>query len=419
MSRFSATVRSEKMRRSSGTKPSPRRAISNALRWEMSSPRKWTVPLRCGISAISALSVVDFPAPLRPISATTSPRSTWNESSNKICAAPYHALSASTSSIAAFMVAPRHGLKRAAGSEIDLLHLRVVANSRRIAVGDHHTAGENDDAVGIGEYQVHRMFGEKHRNPALHHQSLHQGDQLVAFARRHAGGRLIHEKQARLVGKRDGELDALDVAIGKLLASTSGGGSHAHLVEQRNGPLVMARRKGRTEPKDLPVVAYECHLHVLGDRHRAEGGGDLKGAADAEAPDLARLETDDAAIGKFDVAMIGRELPIDHVEAGRFPGAVWPDQRQELAFADLEADILDGVHAAERLRQIAHAEHAHAGFLRAAARLLSAPTMPPGNTSTSSRITAPSSPRQKVVWRMRLSCSTVNTAAPTIGPVRD
>ena len=111
MSRFSATVRSEKMRRSSGTKPSPRRAISNGLSWEMFSPRKRTVPLRCGISAISALNVVDLPAPLRPMSATTSPRPTWKDSSNRICAAPYHALRFSTSSmaalIAALMAAPR------------------------------------------------------------------------------------------------------------------------------------------------------------------------------------------------------------------------------------------------------------------------------------------------------------------------
>ena len=55
---------------------------------------------------------------------------------------------------------------------------------------------------------------------------------------------------------------------------------------------------------------------------------------------------------------------------------------------------------------------------RAPSRLLSAPTMPPGNTSTSSRMTAPSRPRQNVVWRMTLSCRTVNSAAPTIGPVR-
>ena len=64
------------MRRSSGTKPSPRRAISNGLSFEMSSPQKRTRAGARAISAISALIVVDLPAPLRPISATTSPRPT-------------------------------------------------------------------------------------------------------------------------------------------------------------------------------------------------------------------------------------------------------------------------------------------------------------------------------------------------------
>src|SRR5437660_1422034 len=180
----------------------------------------------------------------------------------------------------------------------------------------------------------------------------------------------------------------------------------------------MARRQRRAEPEDLPVMADQRHLDVLGMRHRAEGGCDLEGAADAEAPDVARLEADEAALGKFDVAVIRRDLPVDHVEAGRFARAIRADQRQKFALADIEADVLDGVQAAKSLREVADAQHAHAPFLRAAIRLLSAPTMPPGKTSTSSRITAPRSPRQNAVWRMTLSCRTMKTAAPTLGPVR-
>ena len=82
------------MRRSSGTKPRPRRAISNGLSCEISSPRKRRFRRAGAISPISALIVVDLPAPLRPISATTSPRPTWNDGSNRICAAPYQALEA-------------------------------------------------------------------------------------------------------------------------------------------------------------------------------------------------------------------------------------------------------------------------------------------------------------------------------------
>ncbi len=262
------------------------------------------------------------------------------------------------------------------------------------------------------------MFREQDRNPALDHQPLHQADQVVALARCHAGGWFVHQQQARLVGERDGELDALHVAVGKLFARALGRGRHADLVEELDRSAAMTGRQCRAEAEDLAVVARQRHLDVLGHGHRTEGRRHLKGASDAEPPNVARLESDDAAIGEFDIAAIGRELPVDHVETGRFPRPVGADQRQELAFADVEADVLDRVHAAESLRQVANAEHAHAGFLRAATRLLSAPTMPPGNTSTNIRITAPSRPRQNAVWRMTLSCRTVKTAAPTIGPVR-
>src|SRR6266536_357988 len=75
-SRFSTTVRSEKIRRSSGVKPSPRRAIRYASSRDMSRPLKRTPPSRRASSPIMAFMVVDLPAPLRPMSATTSPRST-------------------------------------------------------------------------------------------------------------------------------------------------------------------------------------------------------------------------------------------------------------------------------------------------------------------------------------------------------
>src|SRR5262245_5723662 len=310
------------------------------------------------------------------------------------------------------------GPESAAGTEIDLLHLHIVADRLGVAVGDQHAAREHDDAVGIGEHHIHRVLGEQHRDPALDHQPLHQRDQLVALARRHPGGGLVHQEEARVVGERDGKLDPLHVAVGELLAGALGGVRHADLVEQLDRARAMAAGERRAETEDLAVVADQRHLHVLGHGHRAEGRRHLEGTADAEAPDVARMQADDAAAGQGDVAAVGRELPVDHVEAGRLAGAVWADQRQELAVAQLEADVLDGVHAAERLGQVAHGEDAHAGFLRAASRLLSAPTMPPGNTSTSSRITRPSKPRQNAVWRMMLSCSTVKTAAPTIGPVK-
>ena len=99
-SRFSNTERSVNTRRSSGTKPRPRRAARCGSLADKSWPMKRVCPLRRTMP-ITAFSVVDLPAPLRPISATTSPRATFRLTSYRICAAPYQAHRLRVSSSAA------------------------------------------------------------------------------------------------------------------------------------------------------------------------------------------------------------------------------------------------------------------------------------------------------------------------------
>ena len=161
-------------------------------------------------------------------------------------AAPYQALRLRPRAWLAHGAAPSQGAagKRLAGAEIDLAHLGVVADRGGVAVGDQPAARQHDDAVGEGEHHVHRMLGEQHRDLALDHQPLDQCDELVALARAHAGGRLVHQQQARLVGERDGEFDALDVAIGELAARPVGGLAHADLREQ----IERARRGAARRP---------------------------------------------------------------------------------------------------------------------------------------------------------------------------
>ena len=55
-----------------------------------------------------------------------------------------------------------------------------------------------------------------------------------------------------------------------------------------------------------------------------------------------------------DLAGVGRELAVDDVEAGRLAGAVGPDQGEEFAAPDVEADLVDGAHAAKGFRQRAN-----------------------------------------------------------------
>src|SRR5262249_49419237 len=149
----------------------------------------------------------------------------------------------------------------------------------------------------------------------------------------------------------------------------------------------------------------------------AEGGGDLERAADAEAPDRARQQADDAAPREAHVTAVGRKLAVDHIEAGRLAGAIGPDERQELASSHREADLPHRMDAAERLRQRRDLEHAHAVPPRSLTRLATAPTMPLGKARTRMRMMPPRSARQYSVWRMIVSCSHAKTLAPTIGPL--
>jgi hypothetical protein len=140
-----------------------------------------------------AFMVVDLPAPLRPISATTSPRRPRSQVKQDLRGAVP----------GAEPVDREHGViassarcsRSLAGAEIDFLHLRDVADRCGVAVGDQPAARQHDDAIGEGEHHIHRMLGEQHRDAALDDEALHQRDQIVALARRHAGGRLVHQQQ--------------------------------------------------------------------------------------------------------------------------------------------------------------------------------------------------------------------------------
>src|SRR4249919_1956615 len=293
----------------------------------------------------------------------------------------------------------------------------MIADGGRVSVRNQAAARQHDDTVRESEHDVHRMLGEQHRNLPLHDQLLDQRDQIVAFARRHASGRLVHQQEARLVGERDGQLDALDIAIGKLTAGPLGRLAHPDLIEEPERAIAMHLRSRAPEPIGLVPVRDQRHLHIFDDGHRAERGSDLKGPAYAEPPYSTRLKACDVAALEQNFTGIGRELPIDHVEAGRLARAVGPDHREKFARCDIKADIVDGMHAAECLGQGADGEHAH-GFIPALRQIDErAPTMPCGKASTRSRMMMPSRARQYSVWRITVSCSVVKTEAPTIGPV--
>ena len=119
-------------------------------------------------------------------------------------------------------------------------------------------------------------------------------------------------------------------------------------------------------------------------------------------------------------AGVGRELAVQHVEAGGLARAVGADQRQQLAGVDGEGDVGDRLHAAERLVQARRpaAPRVMRGSRQRASSALRPPTRPCGKTQHDQQ------DHQRRARRARTRCarasasrSQVKIAAPTTGPV--
>ena len=139
------------------------------------------------------------------------------------------------------------------------------------------------------------------------------------------------------------------------------------------------------EPDDLEVLArpprgpppsgradaaeHDRHRDVVPHRHRRERPRDLVGAGDA------RRGRSGAAAGRRCPARRSRmraarrpQRAGQQVDQRRLAGAVRPDQADELALVDREADVLQRVHAAEVAGHVAHSTRRRpAGRSRAAA----------------------------------------------------
>ena len=266
------------------------------------------------------------------------------------------------------------------------------------------------------EHHVHVVLGEENADRLFPGNARGQPHQLDAFARRHAGGRLIHQQQLRLVGERDGKLQPLEIAIGEFAAGTirrsrpcrpAPAGDSASSVREfwRRGP----------EIEQLPVIGHQRDLDVFAHRHGRERRGDLEGASDAEPPDRARLLAGGVLAEQIDPAGAGHGLAVEHVEAGAFSGAVGTDQRQDFAGLQLERHAAHGMHAAIGFAQAFDRQQcgcdAHSAVSIGDARIAvgdcgrrrcrmvsSTPTMPFGNATTIRTMTPPSTSLDRSVW---------------------
>ena len=212
-------------------------------------------------------------------------------------------------------------------------------------------------AVGVAEHDVHVVLGEEHRDPLFARELRRELHQAVARARRHAGGGLVHQQQPRRAGERQRQLDALRVAVRERRAALAGESGHAHALEQRIGFGAHAVGRPRGDAAMGAGMRQQRELDVLAHGHRREGRGDLERPADAHPRDGPRRQPVDPRAGQGHGPGVGRELPVDEIEARRLAGAVGADQRDQLAGGHGERDVVHHVVAAEGLGQAVDAKH--------------------------------------------------------------
>jgi hypothetical protein len=174
----------------------------------------------------------------------------------------------------------------------------------------------------MGEDHVHVVLGEQHGDAALAGDPRREFHQRHSFGGGHAGGRLVHQQEARLVGERHGQLHPLEVAIGQHAAGPRGLARHADALQQRHGWRGVLARDGVPQVEDAAAMAEQGHLTFSSTDMLAKVAVIWKVRPHAEAPDAARRHPVMFALQPHLRARA--QLPVQHVEAVDLPAPFGP-----------------------------------------------------------------------------------------------
>src|SRR4051812_45999708 len=227
------------------------------------------------------------------------------------------------------------------GPQVRGLHALVVAQVLG-RVGEHHVAGLEHVAPGRDVERVVGVLLDEHDRRALR---VDLADDLVDAVdddRREPERRLVEEQELRLRHDRAPDREHLLLAAGHrpallALALLQAREQRVHAVQVLADALRVPARE-------------RAHLEVLEDRHAREDPPALGRLRDADLGDgVARQPLDLGAV-EDDAAHPRRHDARDRAQRRRLAGAVRADERDDLAFVDLERDALERLdRAVERV----------------------------------------------------------------------
>src|SRR5262249_42406515 len=358
----------------------------------MSSPRKRIRPERTGSRPVMLSMMVVRPAPLRPTSETTSPSPTSSVTPRRMCAGPRKVFMASTSSSTRLSFAV---LSRKRDAKKDVGDVLVRLDRFRRAVGEEFALMHHDDAVRVPKHHVHVVLDDDRGHGAGTHNRRHGVHDLRLVARAHPARRLVEKEQFRTQRIGNGDVEQLALALRQTAGrhgALAGKTELAKHVEGLPADVLVVVRK-RRDLHHLALARENRQCDIVEDRKRVEQIDDLEAAGDARPDALVDLCEGDVFALEQNASAVRLEMTADQVDERGLAGAVRAHEREKFALVDGEIHAIAGVYVAKLLAEIDRLEKDHAGFsfrrsLAAAAAI--APTMPVGNSMTSSTRTTPS-----------------------------
>src|SRR5919198_2449368 len=195
--RFSRTLSSANVPRPSGTCAIPARATASGERRSSERPAREIRPLRRTVPE-TARSIVVFPAPFAPRTATTSPSPTASETPCRALIGPYRASTRSSSS---------------SGAKVCLYYGRIASHLGRCSGRDPPAEAQDVDPVGDAHDEVNVVFDDEDGELELGAEAPDERRQPLHLLVVEAAGGLVEEQQSRPRREGAGELDALPRAV--------------------------------------------------------------------------------------------------------------------------------------------------------------------------------------------------------------
>jgi hypothetical protein len=220
---------------------------------------------------------------------------------------------------------------------------------------------EHHDAIRQVHHDTHVVLDQRNRGAELIVHVEDEAGHVLLLFQIHSRHRLVEQQQFRPHGERAAELDALLQAVWQAADRDAPDLLNFEKVDDPlDGTTVFDFLvQGRADAKQLPEQAA-VHLerasgHDVVERgHALEQRNVLERACDAAGGGFVRAHPVARRALEGDAALLRMIEAVDDVEHRRFARAVGADDGADFALADVERDIADRFHAAERERNIFH-----------------------------------------------------------------